>query len=133
LSEQEVHRGNPKDGFDHSEPKSGAIALFAIGSLILLVVTIAALQSYFEKIWQDAVYEKVLAPPSEELIQLHQREDWALTHYGYVDSKAGVVRIPLDRATELFMQEAAAGKLFYPAKATAPKKEEPAAPAPEHK
>src|SRR6266853_6298451 len=130
MIDNEVHRGNAKDGFDHSEPKSGAIALFAIGSLILLVITIAALQSYFEQIWADAVYEKVLAPPSEELTQLHYREDWALTHYGYADSKAGVVRIPLDRATELFLQEAAAGKLFYPAKPTAPKKEEPAAAAP---
>ncbi len=125
--DQEVRRGNPKEGYDHSEPKSGAIALFAIGSLILLVITIFALQQYFDKIWQDAVYEKVLAPPSEELKQLHYREDWQLTHYQYVDPKTGVVRIPLDRATELFMKEAAAGKLFYPAKATAPKKEEPVA------
>ncbi len=135
MSDHEIRHVDPTEGYDKGEPKSGAIAMFAIGSLILLVITIFALQQYFNKIWEEAVYEKVLAPPSEELKQLHYREDWALTHYGYVDAKAGVVRIPLDRATELFMQEAAAGKLFYPAKATAPKKEEPpaATPAPEVK
>jgi len=33
----------------------------------------------------------------------------------------------VDRAMELFAQEAAAGKLFYPGKPYIPKKEEPAA------
>ena len=56
---------------------------FAIGSVILLVLTIVALQAYFEQIWNEAVYEKVLAPPSEQLSELRKREDWNLTHYGY--------------------------------------------------
>ena len=74
------------------------------------------------------MYEKVLAPPSEELKALHNRDDWSLTHYSYADKKNGVVRIPLDRAMELFVKEAAAGKLFYPAKNTLPRRgrEEPA-------
>ncbi len=127
MHEQEIRHADPKEGFDHSEPKSGAIGLFAVGSVILLVVMILALQSYFNHIWEQAVYEKVLAPPSEQLINLHNREDWNLTHYGYMDKQSGTVRIPLDRATELFEQEAKAGKLFYPAKNTVPKKEEPEA------
>jgi hypothetical protein len=75
------------------------------------------------------VYEKVLAPPSEQLKALHYREDWFLTHYSFTDKKTGVVRIPLDKAMDAFVKEAAEGKLFYPAKNTLPKKEEPA-PAP---
>jgi len=124
---EEIRHAQATEGFDHSEPKAGAIAAFAIGSVLLLILTIVALQVYFNKIWQEAVYEKILVPPSEQLVDLHRREDWFLTHYSYADKKNGVVRIPLDRAMELFAQEAASGKLFYPAKDTLPKKDEPAA------
>jgi hypothetical protein len=130
MSEDHIRHASPTEGFDHTEPKAGAIAAFAIGSVALLIITIVALQVYFNKIWEEAVYEKVLVPPSETLQALHQREDWFLTHYSYADKKNGVVRIPLDRAMDLFAQEAASGKLFYPAKNTLPKKEEPAPAAP---
>ncbi len=93
--------------------------------MLLLILTIVALQAYFNQIWEEAVYEKVLAPPSEELKALHYREDWFLTHYSYADKKNGVVRIPLDRAMQLFSEEAAAGKLFYPAKNVRRRKRSP--------
>ncbi|HLH40065.1 MAG TPA: hypothetical protein VKX39_13030 [Bryobacteraceae bacterium] len=126
MSEQELRHAAAAEGFDHAEPKVGAIVGFGIGSIILLVITILALQSYFNKIWQEAVYEKVLAPPSEQLLDLHRREDWLLTHYSWADKKNGAVRIPVDRAMELFAQEAASGKLFYPAKSYIPKKDDAA-------
>jgi hypothetical protein len=131
MSEEQIRHADPKEGFDHTEPQSKAILFFGIGSVALLILTIVALQQYFDKIWQEAVYEKVLAPPSEQLKDLHYREDWFLTHYSFTDKKSGVVRIPLDQAMDAFVKEAAQGKLFYPAKNTLPKKEEPAAaPAP---
>lgn len=127
---REIVPADPREGFDRDEPSAGAIAAFAIGSLVLLVLTIAAIQQYFEHIWTEAVYEKVLAPPSEQLLEVRGRDDWNLTHYMYLDKASGQVRIPVDRAMDLLVQDAAAGKTFYPAKATAPKKEEPAAAAP---
>jgi hypothetical protein len=126
---KEVIPADPREGYDRDEPSAGAIAGFAIGSLILLVLTIGAIQQYFDHIWSQAVYEKVLAPPSEQLKEVRGRDDWNLTHYMYMDKPSGQVRIPVDRAMELILQDAAAGKTFYPAKATAPKKEEPALPA----
>jgi len=130
MSEEHIRRADPREGFDHTEPKSGAIVAFAIGSVLLLVLTIFALQQYFNKIWDEAVYEKILAPPSEQLKALHYREDWYLSHYSFTDKKTGVVRIPLDKAMDAFVKEAGEGKLFYPAKNALPKKEEPqAAPA----
>jgi hypothetical protein len=118
---------DPREGFDRDEPSASAIAMFAIGSLVLLVLTIVAIQQYFQHIWDQAVYEKILAPPSEQLREVRGRDDWNLTHYMYMDKASGVVRIPVDRAMDLMLQDAAAGKTFYPAKATVPKKEEPAA------
>lgn len=126
----EVIPADPREGFDRAEPSVGAIFAFAIGSMLLLVMTIFAIQQYFEHIWNEAVYEKILAPPSEQLREVRGRDDWNLTHYMYMDKATGQVRIPLDRAMELNLQDAAAGKTFYPAKAYVPKKEEPAAPAP---
>ena len=133
MSEHEIRHANPQEGFDRTEPKAGSIVGFALGSVVLLVATILALQAYFNKIWDEAVYDKILAPPSEQLKALHYREDWFLTNYWFTDKKTGVVRIPLDQAMQKFAQEASEGKLFYPAKSYVPKKEEEqqaAAPAP---
>ena len=127
AEEREVIPADPREGFDRAEPSAAAIAAFAIGSMVLLVLTILAIQQYFVHIWNEAVYEKVLAPPSEQLREVRGRDDWNLTHYMYMDKPSGQVRIPVDKAMELNLQDAAQGKTFYPAKATVPKKEEPVA------
>jgi hypothetical protein len=118
---------DPSEGFDRAEPSVGAIVAFAAASLVLLVITIFAIQAYFEHIWNEAVYEKVLAPPSELLQEVRGRDDWNLTHYMYMDKTTGQVRIPIDRAMDMVLQDAAAGKTFYPAKDTSTKKDEPQA------
>jgi hypothetical protein len=42
--------------------------------------------------------------PAIEIQQLHAQENQALTTYGWVDQKSGVVRIPIDHAMELQLQ-----------------------------
>ena len=42
--------------------------------------------------------------PLQELQTLHAEEDAVLNSYGWVDRKAGVVRIPVQRAIELLAQ-----------------------------
>lgn len=122
--DHEVQRHDPSEGFDRTDPQVGAIAAFTIGSAVLLIMVILAVQAYFNKIWEQAVHDKILVPPSGQLLDLRGREDWNLTHYGYMDKPTGVVRLPLARATELFTQEVAAGKPFYPGKPSAPKKDD---------
>ena len=127
--DHEVAPHDPREGYDHSEPAARKITFFVIVSVITLVVTIAALQSYFDKIWNQAVYEKVLAVPGEELGELRSLSAWRLGHYEYADPSKSRVRIPFERAKELFLADQAAGKSFYPGKATEPKPEEPVVPA----
>ena len=127
--DHEVAPHDPHEGFDHSEPATRKITMFVIVSVITLVVTILALQSYFEKIWNEAVYEKVLAVPGEEVGELRSVSNWRLNHYEYADPSKTRVRIPYERAKELFLADEAAGKTFYPGKPTEPKPEEPATPA----
>jgi hypothetical protein len=91
---------------------------------VVLLITIGALEQYFQKVWSDAVYQKILIAPSEQLDQVRGRDEWDLTHSMYLNKDTGQVRIPLERAQELYMQEAAAGKPFYPGKPAAPKKDD---------
>jgi len=39
--------------------------------------------------------------PTADLADLRRAEDAALEHYGWVDQRAGIVRIPIERAMEL--------------------------------
>jgi hypothetical protein len=109
---------DPKEGFDHSDPEVRKIFIFTIVSLVVLVLVIVAISGYFEDLYSKAVYEKILAPPSEQLRDVRNRDAWNLSHYMYGDlnQNSGRVRIPLDKAMELNLQDAQAGKAFYPAK-----------------
>jgi len=42
--------------------------------------------------------------PAIEIQQLHAQENSILSTYGWMDKKAGVVRIPIDRAMELQLE-----------------------------
>jgi hypothetical protein len=127
--EHPIEHHDPQEGFDATEPNTPAIWLFTICSVVGLVLVIVAVQGYFEQIWKEAVYERVLSVPSEQLQDVRNRDAWNLSHYMYgnLDKSTNRVRIPIDKAMQMFATEAAAGKLFYPAKATAIKVEEPAA------
>jgi hypothetical protein len=133
--EHPIENHIPEEGFDRSDPHVGAIFLFTAVSLAVLVLVIIAMQQYFEDIYAKAVYEKILAPPSEQLQELRNRDAWNLSHYMYgdLDKKSGRVRIPLDKAMELYVQDAQAGRLFYPARPSPVKPvEPPPAPTPKY-
>lgn len=123
--DHEVVKHDPKEGFDPTEPEASRITLFVIISVITLVVTIVAVQNYFESAWTEAVTDKVLTVAPPELKDQHALENWRMTHYEYTTPAKAEVRLPLDRARELVLAEAGQGKTFYPAKPTVPKKEEP--------
>ena len=131
VCEHPIEHHQPKEGFDKTEPDSHAVWGFTAGSVVVLILLIFAVQGYFEQIYKDAVYQRVLAVPSEQLQDVRNRDAWNLSHYMYgdLDKNSKRVRIPIGQAMQSLATEAAAGKLFYPAKPTVPKKEEPAAPA----
>lgn len=127
VYEHEIPHHDPEEGFDRTEPAVGAIWGFAIGSVVLLILIIVALQGYFEELYQQAVHDNILVAPSSQLQTVRDRDAWNLSHYMYGDHKetSGRVRIPIDKAMEMFAQEAAGGRLFYPAKAAPVKPQEP--------
>ena len=118
---------DPREGFDATEPNTPAIWLFTIASGIGLILVIVAVQGYFDQIYKQAVYERVLTVPSEVLQDVRNRDAWNLNHYmwGNLDKSSNRVRMPIDKAMQAFATEAAAGKLFYPAKDTPIKTDQP--------
>jgi hypothetical protein len=59
---------------------------------------------------------RIQVAPSIEYQQLRAQEDQILSTYGWVDRKAGTVRIPIDRAIDLQLQRG------FPVRKEAPKK-----------
>jgi len=98
-----------------------SIVKFAIGLAVLIVVAMIAMRWLFDylKATQQLgppaspFAESQAAPPAprlqvrpaQDLKQLRQAEDEKLNSYGWVDEKAGVARIPIDRAMELLVQK----------------------------
>ena len=78
-----IEHHDPQEGYDHTEPNTPAIWLFTIVSVLGLILVIVAVQGYFEQIWKEAVYERVLSVPSEQLQDVRNRDAWNLTHYMY--------------------------------------------------
>lgn len=81
------------------------------GLLILLVAVALAVAAMFRIFAADAGREPpTIASPqhrqaANELQQLRQREDEQLGSYGWVSREQGIVRIPIDRAMELVIEE----------------------------
>jgi hypothetical protein len=125
-----VPHHDPTEGYDPTEPAAPKITFFVVGSVILLVVTIVALQQYFDSVWYGSVEERVLAAPTVELGTQRNLEDWRLSHYEYTTAAKNRVRMPVAKAREMFLKESSQGKTFYPAQPTVPKPEEPAGVAP---
>jgi hypothetical protein len=99
--------------FDRSEPRALLITGFGIATIIGLIAVILGIQAYFDHIREQAVYEKVDVPVSDDLKNLHSQENEELNTYKYIDRKTGAVQIPISRAMQLIAQEAAANKLKY--------------------
>ena len=104
----------PGTQFDDSQPRSGRIFAGAIITGVLLVLTIGAVQAYFNWYKDKTVFERYLAPPSAELNEIRAKEENTLNNYGYVEKDKGIVRLPIARAIDLVVAESAEGKERYP-------------------
>jgi hypothetical protein len=101
-------------GYEETDVRVGFIAWSGVAIIVFLIVTILAVQVYFDSLKNHQEFVKLLEPVSEDYRNLRAREDAELYSYKYVDREKGTVRLPLQRAMELVMSEAAAGKAFYP-------------------
>ena len=100
-------------GYEESDARVGFIAWSGVAIVVFLIVTILAVQVYFDSLQNQQEFVKLLEPVSEDYRNLRAREDAELYSYKYVDREKGTVRLPLQRSMELLINEAESGKLFY--------------------
>jgi hypothetical protein len=101
----DAHSG-PSDGAGYETRDASVPALLKFGGG--LIVSLVVVQFVMLGIYRVFVAERpeAIKPPTttnlyQQLRDLHHDEDTKLKNYGWVDRKAGVVRIPIDRAIEL--------------------------------
>ena len=83
-------------------------------TVVLLIVIGIGIQAYYELIYTNEEFNRVISQENWALRDLRNLEQWELTQYGYVDKTKGTVRIPIDQAMQMVVQDAAQNKLSYP-------------------
>lgn len=91
-----------------SEPDTALTAVIGVAIAIVLVAMVIFLQAYFYRQERDERVRKVEAVAPEELARLRAQQQELLSSYRLIDSKTGVVGIPIERAMELLVREAGA-------------------------
>ncbi len=103
-----------QDRFDRHEVNAKLIAGLGVSIIVGLVVLIMAVQYYFDVNYDQQIYQKVLEPVAADLKDLRASEDQDLHSYAYINRDQGTVRLPIERAMELLIQESENGTLPYP-------------------
>ena len=102
-------------GYEQTDVRIGFIAWSGVAIVVFLIVTLFAVQAYFDSVQQREEFTKILEPVSEDYRNLRAREDAELYSYKFVDREKGIVRLPIQRAMDLVVAEAKAGVPPHPA------------------
>ena len=116
--DQSVHENH----HEVSDVSAKPIFYFAIGLVVLILLTLISMKSLFNLLDQEAdrsdpqlsgvATERPKLPPLPRLEtdpvsarkQFFQNQKMLIESYGWVDQKQGVVRIPIKRAMELLVE-----------------------------
>jgi hypothetical protein len=109
---QQSHNGG--GGHEHSDADVRLIVYSTLGLIVAMVIVFFIVVGIFKVMQKEMPREPRISAianpsrippeprlqphPANELQALRQHEDDVLNHYGWVDQKAGVVRIPVGKA-----------------------------------
>jgi hypothetical protein len=119
---------NPDTTYEPQDLNVRAVAIVAGVLLVAVVVVMVIIAVFFGALGNQQAATGAAPPPivqmtppvsaprlqpnpideasgAQNLASLHTHEDAVLHSYGWVDQKAGVVRIPIERAMELVVKE----------------------------
>ena len=86
--------------------RNGVIFATFVVTIALFLTGLYWLKSFFTVTGNQEIYRKVLAPVNPALLDLRAQEGQVLGSYGWVDKEKGIVRIPVERAMDLLLEEA---------------------------
>ncbi|MGD0616410.1 MAG: hypothetical protein ABSB67_01990 [Bryobacteraceae bacterium] len=121
MAEEHLQPGQNGGGtYEHSEADVKLIVYstlgLIVGVVIVCLVVVGVFKGMQEAMPKAAPISGIVNPnrippeprlqpfPALELQALRQHEDDVLSRYGWVDQKAGVVRIPIDKAMDIMVQ-----------------------------
>ena len=93
---------------DHPE-QTKVIFLWGVASVVILVILLVWLRSYFFLVRNETIQANFLSAPNPKIDELHAHEQQVLNSYGWVDRQKGIVHIPIDQAMELMVREGGRG------------------------
>jgi hypothetical protein len=95
-------------GYETTDIDLKTIAKITVAGLIILLIIIVLTWNYFTYSKEREVYNQVLKQENPVLQELITEANQQLYSYGIVDKEKGIYHIPIERAMELVIQEAAA-------------------------
>jgi len=101
-------RTNGNGGAGIGDPNTPVTLVVGAVGAILLVICVVLLQAYFHASEKQEALRKVVAIVPEELAQARAEQLGVLNSYRWIDEKAGVVGIPVERAMALVVAERSA-------------------------
>jgi hypothetical protein len=91
-------------GYEVRDTNIRTVTLFGVGLVLLVVVANLLLLGVYDQLYKQREPRETPTPAENlaaQMRSMRQTEDAVLFGYGWVDRKAGVVRIPIDRAIDL--------------------------------
>lgn len=95
--------------YENQEPKNPLIAFLLISSCIFVVAIIAFFSWMFIVTRDNENNRKINASKYVDVQNVRKAEDAKLNGYQYIDQEKGTVRIPVERAMQLMVEEAKSG------------------------
>lgn len=95
---------------DDSDPKSTPTLLVGAVGMILLMVIVLLVEVLYQRTTQAEIYRKVISEQPLELRQVQAEQLDQLNDYRWVSEPEGVVAIPIERAIDLVVEDAQAGR-----------------------
>ncbi len=145
MAETDNNSENRQRGYEASDVSVGRLVAFAAGLVGLVVLGVLGSEVVFRFFVRHqplgppaSPFENVRTLPPSPRLQIHAPldlkeylagEDKILDSYGWVDQKAGIVRIPIDQAMTLLLQKGLPIRGSSPAKGQANTKGAALAPA----
>ena len=105
----QTHSGpGPEPGYETRDASAIPLLTFGVGLIVALVVVELLMLGFYRLFMSERpkpIQERAETNIYEQLRDLRRDEDATLSSYGWVDRKAGVVRIPIDRAIDLVAEK----------------------------
>jgi len=93
-------------GYEKRDVKARGIVIGLVAGVLIVSAAIIGLTQLYIMTREEIVQENVLSKPDPRLRELNAEETRILNSYAIVDSAKGVVRIPIERAMEVMVEEA---------------------------